>query len=633
VCGLGGWFGELAVDPAAGDRMAAALRHRGPDGSGCDRFEHGTLVHTRLRIIDLSPLADQPMANEDGSVQVVYNGEIYNHHELRRALESAGHVFRTSTDTEVLPHLWEEHGPGMFALLRGMFAVAVLDRRQGVLALARDRFGIKPLFHAAVPGGLAFASEIPALLALPGVDRTPDRQAIADYTAILCVPAPRTMYAGIRALEPGTCLVARQASGGVETAVHAYHGWSPATADGLTLEEAADRAEALVERAVRSQLESDVPLGAMLSGGIDSSLLAWAAQRGLAGELHTFNVATPDPAYDESQAARSVADALGTRHTQVAMDAGPAGFDEVTAVFRSLGQPFADTSLFGVSAVSGAMRRHVTVALSGDGGDEGFGGYDLYHQLHTIARLQRLPAPGWRAAAVLAGPLARRGLVSPTMPKRMRDLAGADDTTVVQTLFSWLRASEQRELLVDAGSVAPARHLFERRWPSEDAGGSRTDRLAAHAVEANVRLILPNDFLFKVDAASMRHSLEVRVPFLDEELVDFGLSLPRELRVRGTVGKPVLREVARRHLPGPVAAKPKQGFAIPVDRWLGDDVRAAARESLLAPDAPVAEHLRHEVFAPWVTAFADGTSVPGVSREGLYQRVMMVLSLDTCLRG
>ena len=632
MCGIAGSLGAVDVDDRRVDEILGAIRHRGPDGAAARRFENALLLHTRLRIIDLSPTGDQPMANEDGTVWTVFNGEIFNHHELRRELEAQGHVFRGTSDTEVLPHLYEEHGAEMMGRLRGMFSIAILDEAAGRLLLARDRFGIKPLFYGAGERSLWFASELNALRLAPGVDLRPDPQAIADYAALLFVPAPATLYRGIRALEPSTLLDARFDGGEVHTEAKRYYTWSVEPRTDLTLESAAEIADRLVEQAVARQLESDVPLGALLSGGIDSSLVSSAAQHGSPSQLLTFNVRAADPDYDETWAAQAVAAHIGSRHETLEMESHGGDWDSVTALLEHAGQPFADTSLFGVREVSRAMRRHVTVALSGDGGDEGFGGYDHYWQLAPIDRLRAAPRPLALAAAGLAGPLSRTGLVRATLPQRLRELTGADDAAVLQTIFCWLREGEQTALLADPAATEPVRRLFEPRWSLNGrASISRLERLTARAVEINMRLILADDYLFKVDIGSMRESLEVRVPLLDEELVEFGMTLPNALRTRGRTAKIVLRRVAAKRLPTAVAEKPKQGFTVPVDRWVDADFKRRLRERLTDPGSRVAEFYRPEVYRPWVDAFCEERLVEGISRAGLYQRLIMLLALDLAL--
>ena len=633
MCGIAGWLGSSALDPTVKDEVLAALRHRGPDANAAKSWPEATLLHTRLRIIDLSPAGDQPLANEDGSIWTVFNGEIYNHRELQAELEAKGHVFRGRSDTEVLPHLYEELGSEMFSRLRGMFALAIFDRRQRRLLLARDRFGIKPLFYASNLHDVAFASEIGAVRLFPGVDLAPDPQAVSDFAALLFVPAPRTIHRGIAAVEPGEVVECRlRRDGGVQVERSRFHEFGGRERCDLSLEEAADEAESLVEQAVVRQLESDVPLGSMLSGGIDSSLVSTFAQSHVPGDLLTFNVRFPDAAYDETDAARTVADAIGSRHQTLDLGNQGAAWDEVTRLLRAAGQPFADTSLFAVDRIAAAMREHVTVALSGDGGDEGFGGYDAYWQVAAISRMRAVPAPLWRAGVPCLAALGRLGVVRPTLARRLGDLAGADDTGILQTVFSWIPERDHAVLTRRLGEVEPTRRLFERQWRNGLGAGSRLERLSAHAVEVNVRLVLANDFLPKVDTGSMRHSLEMRVPMLDEDLIDFGLALPHALRVKGRTGKLVLREVVARRLPPTLATRPKQGFSVPVDRWLDGRFRAALGELLRSKGAAVAEFLEPAVYGVWVDAFCRGERVPNLTREGLYQRVMMLLALELSLR-
>jgi asparagine synthase (glutamine-hydrolysing) len=568
------------------------------------------------------------MANEDRTVWTVFNGEIYNHRELRRNLEARGHIFKGHSDTEVLPHLYEEEGSACVTKLRGMFALAIYDRRTQTLVLARDRFGIKPLFYAPVKGRLVFASEIRALLELPGIDDRPDRQAIYDFAALFYIPAPETFYTGIRALQPGEVLEAQLDADAVSWKTRTYHQWAIAPDPSLTLAKAANLAEALVTTGVRRQLESDVPLGALLSGGIDSSLVSVAAQAALDSELRTFNVRFSERDYDETWAAVAVAKHIGSCHETLGIDEVKGTWDHVTTLLLSAGQPFADTSLFAVHALCRLMRRHVTVALSGDGGDEGFGGYNFYWQIARITRWQTLPEAIWGGAAVVLTPFARCGVVPARFPQRLRDLAGADDTSVIQSLLCWVREQEHRDLCRDT-NVLPIRRWFEPQWEYDlPPGAPRLERLSAHATEVNTRLILPNDFLFKVDLASMRESLEVRVPMLDEDLFAFGLSLPHHLKVNGRTCKIVLRAVAQGKLPPEVAHKAKHGFGIPVDTWVDPAFKARVRDALLGPSSMLPEFFRPEAYQPLVDAFCEGYSYPGVSRQDLYQRVMALLAVQ-----
>jgi asparagine synthase (glutamine-hydrolysing) len=611
--------------------MQQAMRHRGPDGHEAQLWANAGLVHTRLSILDLSPAGAQPIANQDRTIWAVFNGEIYNHKELRRNLEARGHVFKGHSDSEVLPHLYEEEGTEFAKKLRGMFAIGIYDTRNRKLILARDRFGIKPLFYALGKVRLAFASEIRALKEIPGIDLRPDRQAIYDFAALFHIPAPETFYMGIRALQPGETLEARFDSERVVSKIRSYHRWTIARDSNITLSEAVDRADELVIAAVKNQLESDVALGSLLSGGIDSSLVSAAAQAALDKGVRTFNVKFPEKSYDETWAAVAVANHIGSEHQTLLMDRHRGTWETITDLLRSVGQPFADTSLFAVSAVCRLMRSHVTVVLSGDGGDEGFGGYDLYWRIAQIARGQRVPTQFWRGGVAFLDRLAWLGLVRESLPQRIRELSGADDTAVVQALWSWIRDEEHGELCQDTDAL-PVRRLFEPQWTYQTSKhASRLERLSAHLTEVNTRLILPNDFLFKVDAASMKESLEVRVPMLDENLFAFAISLPHRLKVKGRTGKIILREIAKRRLPSVVAAKPKQGFEIPIDTWVDDDFKASLRDYLFDGSSKLSEFFHPEIYRPIVEAFCENRPYPGISRASLYQRVIMLLSVQLAM--
>jgi asparagine synthase (glutamine-hydrolysing) len=632
MCGIAGWLGDLTNGRDIAPRMAHRLRHRGPDAQAIRSWQAATLIHTRLSILDLSEAGAQPMANEDGRIWTIFNGEIYNHREIRRNLESLGHVFRGHSDTEILPHLYEEDAEAMLRKLRGMFAFAIYDAGSQTMILARDRFGIKPLFYSLTGDRLVFASEINTLMEVPDIDTQPDRQAIFDFAALFYIPAPQTFYQGIRALEPGEVLIARFDGNRVSSRIQKYHQWAIAPDAGMTLSQAADRADALLDIAVRQQLESDVPLGALLSGGIDSSLVSVAAQAALNGGLKTFNVSFSDTEYDETWAALAVAEHSSSQHETLVMDSIQGTWDHVTNLLLHAGQPFADASLFAVNAVCNLMRKHVTVALSGDGGDEGFGGYDLYWQIAKIDQWQELlPTWGWRMAATCLTPLGQLRIVPKRLPLRIRDFAGADNTAIVQSMYCWLREEEHSSLCQDTNAL-PVRRLFESQWENhQSADTSRLERLSALATEANVRLMLPNDFLFKVDIASMKESLEIRVPMLDEDLFQFGLTLPHSLKVHERTCKRVLRKVAERKLPLQVANKPKKGFNIPVDRWVDTNFKDRLKETLLGGSSRLCEFFKPQVYRPMIEAFCDSRPCPGISRDSLYQRAIMLLSIELAL--
>jgi asparagine synthase (glutamine-hydrolysing) len=632
MCGIAGWLGAQPADVGITGRIVQALHHRGPDGQGSKMWSDATLIHTRLSIIDISASGAQPMANEDGTVWTVFNGEIYNHRDLRRELKARGHRFRGRSDTEVLPHLYEDEGTGFLPRLRGMFALAIFDTRTKTLLLARDRYGIKPLFYAPGRQRIAFASEINALREVPGIDLQVNRQAIYDLVALGFIPAPETFYTGIKAVQPAELVEAQFVGDDIVWHTYTYHRWSIPADPGLILEEAVDRADALMAAAVQRQLESDVPLGSLLSGGIDSSLVSSLAQEACLDDLQSFNVRFAAEEYDETWAAVAVAEHIGSRHMTLDMDEVSGHWDHITGLLLHAGQPFADPSIFAVHGVCHLMRQHVTVALSGDGGDEGFGGYDLYWRLARVARLKRLPVLGrWGATAALPL-LSRCGIVPEHYPQRLQTFFGAtDDTSIIQNMFCPMSDEELRYLCWDQ-ELLPVRRWFEPQWDHGLLPGAPPiERLFRHLTEVNARLNLPNDFLFKVDIASMKESLEVRVPMLDEELFAFGLSLPHYLKVRGQTCKRVLRAVAQRRLPHAVAHKPKRGFGVPIDTWVDTEFKARLRDALLGTSSRLPEFYRPEVYRPMVEAFCTGHPYSSNSHYDLYRWIILFLSVQLAL--
>lgn len=637
MCGIAGWLGHLDDAGNVVSRVHRALRHRGPDGCGSRLWADGGLVHNRLNIIDLSDAGAQPMANEDATVWAVCNGEIYNHSDLRRWLEGRGHTFLGRCDTEVIPHLYEEEGTDFVARLRGMFALAVIDLRTRRLVLARDRFGIKPLFHTTAPTdrgtSIAFASEIPALRQFPGIDERPDRQAIFDFAALSYIPSPLTFFEGVRSLEPGQVLEVSLGAGRAARRARPFHRWTVGSDRDITMDDAVSRTSELLAGAVGRQVESDVPLGTLLSGGIDSSLVSAAAARGITGPLSSFNVRFPDVAYDETWAALEVSRHISSHHTVLDMDGGAGTWSYVSDVLSHFGQPFADTSVFAVNQVCRLMRGHVTVALSGDGGDEGFGGYNWHLQLGRLARARAFPPWSWRLAAAGVRPLAGSRLVSGSAARGLADLAGADDAGVLEYLLSWVGPADHAALCVPGG-LLPVRRHFEPQWEHRtDRQTSRVERIFSLGSEVGTRLVLANDFLPKVDMASMKESLEVRVPMLDEDLFDFGLSLPPHLKVKGRQAKMVLRQVARRQLPPRVVAKPKHGFGVPVDTWVDGEFKARVRDTLLSRDSGLPAYFREDAYRPLVSAFCENRLLPPLSRQELFQRVTMMLAVHLALEN
>jgi asparagine synthase (glutamine-hydrolysing) len=615
MCGIAGFAGiELPAEEARRrlGAMCHAIAHRGPDSDGYFLAPGAALGMRRLSIIDVAG-GDQPISNEDGTVTVVFNGEIYNHHALRRELQRAGHRFSTRSDTEVLVHLYEEHGTDMVRRLHGMFAFSIWDSRRQRLFVARDRTGMKPLSYALRAGGIVFCSELRALYAF---DRSALRVApgaVMEYLAFGYVPDPNSIFEDVSKLPPGHFLVWTP---GHELEVRRY--WSPPLPD-PTLRDEGELVQELsrrLEAAVTSHLESEVPLGAFLSGGTDSSTVVALMCRHAAGRVKTFSIGFAEAQYDESRTARAVAARLGTEHTELLVRPDVEQlFESIAAMFD---EPFADSSAIPTFLVAQLARESVTVALSGDGGDELFGGYTRYGET-----LRRGGAGG--AAAHVLGAL---GLMLPhAFPGRNRlvDLGrsrlGRYATSVVQPVR------------VDEGGVASDWHPAARRTIDEQLNrflnASESDDFAALMMRLDLETYLPGDILTKVDRTSMAVSLEARVPLLDFDLVNFALAIPGNLRVTTDESKRLFRRAIRGMVPDFVLSGPKRGFAVPLAQWFRGSLRhrieglrnpSVALEQYLdmrAVERLIVEHSigrrdhsfllwRLIVLNYWLAAFADG---------------------------
>ncbi len=537
--------------------MRAALVHRGPDDGSTDALGACVLGHQRLRVIDLET-GFQPVTNETGDVIAVFNGEIYNFAELREELHA--HEIRGTGDTPVLPHLYEEDGPDFARRLRGMFAVALWDAPRERLVLARDRLGKKPLVWTRLPDGtLAFASELKALLRLPDVRREVDFDALDAYLALQYVPGERTGLLGIRRLLPGHVLVAEGDSERIER----Y--WTPEAQEEATDErEWLERVRVMLQEAVRMRLKADVPLGALLSGGIDSSIVVALMAQSAPDSVRTFTVGFDDSRYDEREYARAVAERYGTVHEELSIEENLA--ETLPRLARAYDEPLGDEAAFPTFLICEQARRHVTVALTGDGGDESFAGYERYIA-HSLA--DRIPRTAARTSSRLLRlvPSARRVPRSPLYrTARLLDVAAAPQVERYTRLMEVFPLFLRRRLW--AGNIANDVRLD----PSEPgvAGLQRLD----------IDTYLPGDLLPKADIASMAHSLELRSPFLDHEVVELGLSLPDDLKTRGLAGKIALRRAFRDDLPAAVASRGKTGFGVPLGRWFRHELRELAHDAL-----------------------------------------------------
>jgi len=541
MCGILGVFSQTESLPSLD--AIELLRHRGPDGEGRRIFERCALAMRRLAIIDLET-GDQPVENERRDVVAIVNGEIYNYRELRAELASRGHVFRGEGDVEVVPHLYEELGERCFERLRGMFAIALWDEAEGRLLLARDRFGIKPLYVADTADGIVFGSELRPLLAL-GVSDELDPQAIADYLALGYVPAPATGLSHVRALAPGHVLV--------DGEERPYWRLDPTAHAPL---------EETLAEAVRLHLRSDVPLAVLLSGGLDSSLVAALAADELEEPLRTFSVGFADAELDERSHARAVADAIGSVHRELVVETDVA--DDLPEIAARLEQPLADVAAIPLWYLCRAVAAEVKVALAGDGGDEVFGGYARYVWDPRAARIGRvLPAPLLERVPPLDG--GRRSL-GRRATKLLRNAAKPEAARYL-SWFAVVPDDVRADVLLRAAE--PPERVYQRLL--EDAPPSLTPLGRLQYVD--VRSFLADNLLLKADRLSMAHSLELRVPFLDHRVVEAGLCLPDAEKVQGVRTKVALRRLVERRFGRALAERPKQGFDAPIDRWLRGELR------------------------------------------------------------
>jgi asparagine synthase (glutamine-hydrolysing) len=562
ICGIASARG--AADPDRVAAMSGTLVHRGPDS--CGEFVDGpvALAARRLSIIDLET-GDQPIGNEDGTLQVVQNGEIYNYRELRRELERAGHRFTTSGDTEVLVHLYEEHGEAFAERLRGMFAVAIWDARRRRLLLARDRFGIKPLYYRADADGLEFASE---LRALPRGEV--DLDALEAFLAFNSIPAPMTIFRGTRKLPPGHLLVWEERSG---VRIERFARPAPVAAAEERHDDEAELVEELRARirdSVRAHLVSDVPVGVLLSGGVDSSLLtALAAEEG--GEpLRTFSIGFEERSFDELGDARLVAERYATQHRELVVRPDAALL--LPALAEAFDEPFADSSALPTYLVSRLAAQDVKVALSGEGGDELFGGYYTYSADLLAARVGGL--------ARIARPVVERlpsSSAKASLDYRAKRFVRAAHLPPLERHHGWkeiFSADARAELTQRRTSFDPV-DLLRARY-AETAGADELARLQ----DVDLGLYLVDDLLVKTDRASMAHSLEARVPYLDTVVTNLALSLATRHKVRGLRKKVLLRKAAEPLLPARIVHGKKRGFSIPGAAWLRGELEPFARETL-----------------------------------------------------
>lgn len=582
MCGIVGLVRNdgLDVDQALLGRMCAAISHRGPDDDGF--YVNGPigLGMRRLSIIDLKS-GQQPIHNQDRTAWIVFNGEIYNYRELREKLEKLGHTFYTNSDTEAIIHAYDRYGPDCPKHLRGMFAFAIWDERTQELFLARDRVGKKPLLYAQANGQLIFGSEFSALLLHPDIGRDVDFQALDHYLSFMCVPAPLTAYRSIQKLEPGHTLRWRKGTLTVER----Y--WQPDFSKKIVVseEEAGERAIEILRDSVRVRLMSEVPLGAFLSGGIDSSAVVALMSEVSSDPVKTFSIGFEEQDFSELHHARRVAEHVGADHHEFIVR--PDALEVLPLLVEHYGEPFADSSAIPTYYVARETRKHVTVALNGDGGDESFAGYERYAAMRLAEVYYRLPA-------IMRGSLVEPavGLIptSEGRRSRVRDakrFLRAASLPKVDRYLRWVsvfdrdaKADLYSESFKNETANAHASALLDP-WFAKANGAGIVDA----AQLADIMTYLPNDLLVKVDIATMAVSLEARSPFLDHHVIEFAASLPERLKLRGLTTKYLLKRVLKKLLPAENLQRRKMGFGVPIGHWFRGKLQPFLRETLLSEKA------------------------------------------------
>lgn len=565
MCGISGVinYGNSTDTESLIQSMNKVLAHRGPDGAGFFQHENVVIGHTRLAIIDLSASANQPLFNEDRTVAVVFNGEIYNFQELRQTLTKLGHRFATKTDSEVIVHAWEEYGADCVNHFRGMFAFCILDTAKKELFLGRDRLGKKPLYFSFNRSNFAFSSEIKALLQLPDVSNEIDPVSLGEFASYGYYTGTRSIYKSVRKIPPGSCITINYREKPEAISPQRYWKVSLASNQQCSDQEWLARLDATLTEAVRLRMVSDVPVGAFLSGGIDSSLITAYMAKVSPGRVKTFTIGFHEASHDESRYAQAVADYLGTEHTMEVVS--PDALSLLPEIMEAYDEPFGDFSAIPTFYLCKMTKKEVTVALSGDGGDELFLGYDRYHLGRNINNISTLIGlPGRKIVAGLAR--------SFSYGSRMRRFFEALSLNGPE-LYNYLAGFRQERLSLLRPDIV-------NQMPPNGSTSIQADYAEYGAAPlpmpfqyCDINNYLPEDILYKVDRASMHHSLEVRCPLLDHEFVELAATMPTSLNVSGGKGKRILRHLAGTMLPSTLLDRPKQGFGMPLKKWFKNDLK------------------------------------------------------------
>jgi asparagine synthase (glutamine-hydrolysing) len=603
MCGIVGFVNKKgsAGRPVL-ERMCEAIVHRGPDDDGFYTDENAAIGMRRLSIIDVAG-GKQPIHNADRTKWIVFNGEIYNYQELRRGLDERGHQFYTNSDTEAILHLYDEFGPDCLHHLRGMFAFAIWDEKEKTLFLARDRVGKKPLLYShQANGDLIFGSEFQALLQHPSISREVDMQAIDSYLSYLCIPAPQTAFKQIRKLEPGHWL--RWKDGEIETRRY----WLPDFSKKIKIseEEAIEETTRILRESTRLRMISEVPLGAFLSGGVDSSAVVALMAQESDKPVKTFSIGFEDQDFSELKYAKRVAEHVGADYHEFIVK--PDAMEVLPILVEHYGEPYADSSAIPTYYVSKETRKHVTVALNGDGGDESFGGYERYAAMQAAELYTSIPRALRKMFIEAPVNLLPTSEIRKTRARDLKRFLKAASLPRKERYFRWMTT-----FTGEAKS-----ELYTKDFAAAAAGANPEDLLDGWFAKANgsglldatlltdQMTYLPNDLLVKVDIASMAVSLEARSPFLDHKLIEFAASLPENLKIRRFETKYLLKKVAARLVPREVVYRRKMGFGVPIGRWFRNEMKDFVREVLLSERSLSRGIVRPEVVGRYVNEHLNG---------------------------
>jgi asparagine synthase (glutamine-hydrolysing) len=600
ICGVVSFQPNTPADRSSLRQMNASLRHRGPDDEGYYEDDQVVLAMRRLSIIDLHT-GQQPISNESGDIWVVYNGEIYNFQKVRAALEQRGHIFKTQTDTEIIVHAYEEYGDECVTHFNGMFAIALWDARKRRLFLARDRLGIKPLYYWSGADKLVFGSELKALTCHPDVPRQLNLAAVDLFLALEYIPAPHTIYEGVFKLMPGHTLIIE--SGQLKITQYWDVPYQPVSQSEA---ECVEILSGLIKEAVRLRLISDVPLGAFLSGGIDSSAIVGYMSQNMTEPVQTFSIGFGEDTYNELPYAEVVAKHFGTTHHVEVLNPDYASLAE--QLVWQYDEPFADTSIFPTYLVSKVASQKVKVVLSGDGGDELFAGYDTYRAEKLDRYYGRLPGAMRsrvlpKVAKWLPPQPAKKGMINRI--KRMVE-GGALDASLQHTRWMIFMSQADKNSLYRSGLQAALNEdLTAKYLGAYFEKANRFDRLAQQQY-VDIKTYLAEDILTKVDRMSMAVSIEARVPFLDYHIVEFAMNLPAHMKLNGSRTKSILRNAVKDLVPGLVLEKPKEGFSIPMKHWLCTSLKPMMLDLLSKETIQRHSYFDHKVVAKWTQEHLEG---------------------------